>query len=572
MNLTSSQRPQSVRRKTALAVLALALATTCFAVWQERELAVRNEKIRFQEGIEQASPLMQNLLVLRFAQIMDIAKVTLRREDYSQTGWDDFLKSAPWMKRFPGLAEIGFAEVGGDRCVVKFAKGWTADAVHPAGFDLDSVAEIRATVQACTDSGYAGATETVSLSDGTNTLRAIVGMLPMFKANQRLGSAAENRANLRGLIFFALDQQEYFHSCEPQMAAMPFTLHLLTPEEKPPEPSPTQRFFGTRSVSGEWRVVATMKSPPETARMWIVGVVGAGLSCLLYFLFITQGNLRFAAELANEITQARESEISTLNRDLDKNVAALTQEKELNRLKSNFVSMVTHEIRTPLMHILGSAEVLSRYLERLPAEKRAEHLKNIGTAVQRMNALVEDVLLFSKAEAGRMEFNPVTMDLKTFCAQIVDEVTSATNRRCPFELKFADVFEPARGDENLLRHIFSNLLVNAAKYSPPGTPVSFSVSRDEGNAVFVVRDAGMGIPMEDRKRLFTPFYRGRNVAALQGTGLGLTIVKHCVEQHGGSIAIESKENVGTTVRVRLPLFSPAHTEFTRRLDTNSKPA
>src|SRR5579862_258334 len=99
MNPSSSQRPRSVRRKTALAVLALALAATGFAVWQEHELAVRNEKIRFQEGIEQASPIMKDLLVLRFAQIVDIAKATLRREDYSPAGWDDFLKGAPWLKR-----------------------------------------------------------------------------------------------------------------------------------------------------------------------------------------------------------------------------------------------------------------------------------------------------------------------------------------------------------------------------------------------------------------------------------------------------------------------------------------
>ena len=164
-----------------------------------------------------------------------------------------------------------------------------------------------------------------------------------------------------------------------------------------------------------------------------------------------------------------------------------------------------------------------------------------------------------------MDFNPVAMDLQVFCAQLVDEIRSATSRRCPIELTLAEISEPARGDENLLRHIFANLLANAAKYSPPGTPVKFSVTRDGGDAVFIVEDHGMGIPADDRKRLFTPFYRGKNVATIQGTGLGLVIVKHCIERNGGGIEIESVENAGTTVRVRLPLFSPAHTDFLKRL-------
>jgi signal transduction histidine kinase len=173
-------------------------------------------------------------------------------------------------------------------------------------------------------------------------------------------------------------------------------------------------------------------------------------------------------------------------------------------------------------------------------------------------------LLFSKAEAGRMEFNPVALDVKTFCATLTDELLSATSRRCPIELA-CDISEPARADEKLLRHVLSNLIANAVKYSPPGTPVTFSVSRDGGDAIFIVQDRGMGIPEDDRKRLFTPFYRGKNVATIQGTGLGLVIVKHCVERHGGTIEVDSAEKFGTTVSVRLPLFSPAHTEFIKRI-------
>jgi signal transduction histidine kinase len=241
----------------------------------------------------------------------------------------------------------------------------------------------------------------------------------------------------------------------------------------------------------------------------------------------------------------------------------LAHEKELNRLKGNFVSMVTHEIRTPLALILSSSQILSRYLDRLAPVKRVEHLQTIAAAVSRMNALMEDVLTFSKAEAGRMTFNPVLLDLSSFFARLVDEALSATNRRCPVELA-VNGCPAARGDENLLRHIFANLLSNAVKYSPPGVPVIFAVSRHEGDAVFLVQDHGQGIPAGDREHLLTPFYRGKNVATTPGTGLGLVIVRHCVERHGGSLTVESAENAGTTVRVRLPLFSPAHTAFIHR--------
>ena len=263
------------------------------------------------------------------------------------------------------------------------------------------------------------------------------------------------------------------------------------------------------------------------------------------------GALQYSTFIARDISQRKQAE--------EQLQAALAEEKELNRLKTNFVSMVTHEIRTPLMHILGAAEILGRYANRLPAAKRTEHLAQITTAVGRMSALLEEVLLFSKAGAGRMEFHPAPLDLPAFCAQLVDETYSATEHRCPIEYSgpALDAAAPAQGDESLLRHILANLLVNACKYSPPQSPVTFTLTREAGDAVFLVRDAGLGIPEEDQRRLFTPFHRGKNVAALPGTGLGLVIVEICVERHGGQLQIESRENAGTRVTVRLPLFTSA---------------
>ncbi len=233
---------------------------------------------------------------------------------------------------------------------------------------------------------------------------------------------------------------------------------------------------------------------------------------------------------------------------------ALAKEKELSELKSNFVSLVSHEFRTPLGIILSSSEVLERYLERLEPEQRLEHLQAIRKSVRRMVGLMEEVLVLGKVEAGQMEFKPAPIDLAAFCSRLSDEVLSATHHRCPIHFRAEPLPPGASGDENLLRHIFTNLLANAVKYSPPGCPVEFLVGDVAGQAVFRVKDQGVGIPATDQEQLFKAFHRGRNVGHLPGTGLGLSIVKRCVELHQGKIQVESGEGLGTTFTVRLPLF------------------
>ena len=579
--MTKNQQHRTSGRPAAVLVLLVALAATAFGVWREREIARRGAVIRWQDAYAQLSPILTPLISQRFENFRDTAKSTLRRENYSETSWQDFLTATEWQSRFPGMMEIGWAEFAEDKITVKFLASQQPSPAHAPGFDLNRDATIREAVQKCADVAYGVGSREISLGNGTNAVRVVIGFLPLPKHDQRPASATENRVNLAGFVFFALDQQKYFAAAQTHFKNLPLDLRLLANDEVAPPKTDTVRPFSNGTISGQWRFVATMKtaSTSATAPQWIVGGGGIAVSLLLYFLFATQARLRFAAESANTTILEREAEILALNRDLEGKVAtrtaelnvALAEEKELNRLKGNFISMVTHEIRTPLALILGSSEILSRYLDRLAPEKRAEHLLTIDSSVHRMSGLLEDVLLFSKAEAGRMEFNPVPLDLKKLCAHLVDEALSATSRRCPVEISLVEISEPARGDEGLLRHIFSNLITNAAKYSPPGTPVKFSVSRDGGDAIFIVQDRGMGIPEDDRKRLFTPFYRGKNVATIQGTGLGLVIVKHCVERHGGKIEIESAENCGTTVSVRLPLFSPAHTEFIRRISQNENP-
>jgi signal transduction histidine kinase len=231
----------------------------------------------------------------------------------------------------------------------------------------------------------------------------------------------------------------------------------------------------------------------------------------------------------------------------------LQVEREVGRLKSGFVSMVTHEFRTPLGIIQSSAQILERYLDRLPPEDRLEQTRSITKNVRRMSHLIDEVLVLGQAEAGQMRFEPAPLDLTGFARRLTDEMISATGSACPIELTLGELPE-AVGDENLLRHILSNLISNAVKYSPEGRTVIWGIQAIGRMAVFTVRDEGRGIPAADQAKLFTAFNRGSNVGEVRGTGLGLKIVEQCVGLHGGRIRFESEEGRGTTFIVHIPLF------------------
>lgn len=233
---------------------------------------------------------------------------------------------------------------------------------------------------------------------------------------------------------------------------------------------------------------------------------------------------------------------------------ALEQQRELVRLKTNFANLVSHEFRTPIGVILSSAQVLESYFDRLEPARRTEHLNDIAHAARHMAGLIDEVLLLGRIEAGKLAFQPRPVDLSAFCRRIADEVSQATGNRCSIDIACPDHLPPALSDENLLRHVVGNLLSNAIKYSPPNDAVSVSLACIGRDAVLTIRDNGIGIPAEDQPRLFEVFYRGRNVGELPGTGLGLVIVKRCVEVHGGEVTLHSQTGRGTTVVVRLPVF------------------
>jgi signal transduction histidine kinase len=217
---------------------------------------------------------------------------------------------------------------------------------------------------------------------------------------------------------------------------------------------------------------------------------------------------------------------------------------------------VSHEFRTPLGIIQSSAEILKDYLDQLAPAEREEHLQSICKNTRRMAGLMEEALLVGSLDAGKAEFKPEALDLRAFAERLVDEVLSATERRCPIELTLENIPAEIQADERLLHHLFTNLLTNAVKYSDAGRMVRFEIGCDKAEIVCAICDQGIGIPEADREWLFNAFHRGHNVAERPGTGLGLVIVKRCVDLQGGKIQVESKLSEGTTVTVRLPIFSP----------------
>lgn len=235
---------------------------------------------------------------------------------------------------------------------------------------------------------------------------------------------------------------------------------------------------------------------------------------------------------------------------------ALEKEKELNELKSRFVSMTSHEFRTPLSTILSSSELLEHYRHKWTEEKQLTHLHRIQAAVKRMTEMLNDVLVIGKAEAGKLEFRPTFFDLVEYCRSLLEEVQLNQSNRCVIYFTSQHKSMSCCMDDKLLGHILSNLLSNAIKYSPNQSTVKFTLACQDEQVVLEIQDRGIGIPEEDLPHLFETFHRARNVGNILGTGLGLAIVKKCVDLHQGKIAVTSQLGVGTVFTVTLPLHNP----------------
>ena len=257
------------------------------------------------------------------------------------------------------------------------------------------------------------------------------------------------------------------------------------------------------------------------------------------------------AQLASA-NQGLQSEIVRRKRAEEESRRALDQEKELSDLKSRFVSMTSHEFRTPLSMILSSAQLLEQYGQQLAAERTLNHLRRIQANAKQMGDLLDDVLTMAKADAGKLTFTPGPLNIRRFCEELVEELQLTVGTAHTVTFVHRGQCPDVHMDESLLGQILHNLLSNAINYSDPSSPVRFELICSDDRVTFRVSDQGIGIPPEEQGRLFEPFHRASNAGRIPGTGLGLTIVKRAVDLHGGTIAVSSQVGKGATFTVTIP--------------------
>ncbi|MBD2039999.1 sensor histidine kinase [Microcoleus sp. FACHB-672] len=341
--------------------------------------------------------------------------------------------------------------------------------------------------------------------------------------------------------------QELFQYSEEELIGQPIS--LIIPEKKLLSPimEPSDLCFQSELLQNI-EVDCYTKAGEKISVAFSCSVIQTDIEGVQDFVYI-----------GRDITESKRAEAEIRS--------ALEKEKELNEMKSNFVSMASHEFRTPLTIILTSVELLEDhyYSPKRCEKKTQQYFQMIHSAVKQMTNLLDDVLTLGKSEAGRLEFDPNFIDLGKFCGDLVEEMQLSAGKK--HALTFVNECENINAcmDEKLLRHILTNLLSNALKFSPPGKPVVLNLMCKDKEVIFEIQDQGIGIPLEDQKRLFELFHRARNARNISGTGLGLAIVHKSVELHGGKIMVASEVGAGTTFRVMIPWNnSPFSNEYEKK--------
>lgn len=230
---------------------------------------------------------------------------------------------------------------------------------------------------------------------------------------------------------------------------------------------------------------------------------------------------------------------------------ALDKEKQLNEIKSRFVSMASHEFRTPLSTILSSASLVSRYSLTGEQAQRERHISKIKDSVKHLNDLLEDFLSLGKLDEGKVGTTITLFDVRSVSEEVIEEMNGLLKEGQTIQYNHQGP-EMIESDRKMLRNILINILSNAIKFSEPHTQVYVSSSVNEEQVTIIVRDQGIGISQNDNAHLFTSFFRGENAQNIQGTGLGLHIVKRYLDLIHGNVSLHSELNEGTTVTISIP--------------------
>lgn len=217
--------------------------------------------------------------------------------------------------------------------------------------------------------------------------------------------------------------------------------------------------------------------------------------------------------------------------------------------------MASHEFRTPLSTIQSSSDLIEGYKHTEQNEKRLKHTQRIKSAVTNLTGILNDFLSLSKLEEGKIDMEPVSFNLNDFCKEVLDELQGLLKSGQYIQHNHDDWNQEIILDKKLLKNIFFNLLSNAIKYSEKDKQIDCKLKIEDGSLNIKITDYGIGIPEDEQQHLFTRFFRARNVENIQGTGLGLNIVKRYVDIMQGKVSFESQTGTGTTFYVSIPLIS-----------------
>jgi PAS domain S-box-containing protein len=274
---------------------------------------------------------------------------------------------------------------------------------------------------------------------------------------------------------------------------------------------------------------------------------------LLVYASELEKKVQSRTEDLNSTITALEKEVNDRKKAEEEARKALDRERELNELKSKFVSIASHEFRTPLSTVMSSAALISQYIDRNELDKVGKHVQRIKSSVNHLTSILNDFLSLGKLEEGKIDVNKERIHVSEFLKEVKEELTPTLKPGQTLDIDCSPSIEYLNSDSRILRNILFNLISNASKYSEADKSITVECFVDKNSIGFAIRDEGIGIPIEDQKHMFDRFFRASNAGNVQGTGLGLNIVRRYVELLEGTISFSSEYGKGSVFTFIIPI-------------------
>lgn len=419
------------------------------------------------------------------------------------------------------------------------------------GFDLNSTTDRTIALESARDTNRITATGRIRLVQEQRDQFGFLMVLPLYDSPTPPPSLSSRRDQFTGFLVGVFRVSDVV---EESLQDLRYDIHVALYDQSA---QPDQQFLG-RYDALEQQVMTLESDRPSPAHM---SLCANPVDCTHS---LTVGERQWRAVFSPSINYASNANYSApvtfligllltgsfllflhqLNTELE-------QTRALSDLKLRFFSMASHELRTPLSTILLSVESLQLNHHHLSEQQKQTNIQRIYLTAKRMSQQVTDLLTLTRAEVGKQDYTPELVEIYPLIQHIITDMEESDRQR--IVLTASNQQDKAFWDKRLVRSLLSNLLSNALKYSPSDRDVQVTLKSDDHCATLTVSDRGIGIPAVDQAQIWDAFYRGHNVGAIVGSGLGLAVVKTCVELHRGTWAIESEEGQGTMVTVVLPL-------------------